>query len=79
MEMYAIAVKYENERQFSLGEALRRIRDIPGVQLLDEGASSVARVMLDANSFSLVNNRIGTFCHIETMVPHYPQAALRGW
>ena len=75
MEMYAIAVKYDRRQEVTLPEALDRIRDIEGLQILDDGNDDVARIMASETALRTVVKRVGWGCHIESLIPHSPQSS----
>ena len=74
MATYAIAVKRAKRDQISLGQALERIRDIAGVEIVGDGCEGSAMIIAGEQAIAEVGRRLEFCCHIEHLIRHHPLA-----
>ena len=77
MEMYLIAVKREKRAEMSLAQAVQGLQGIPGVKVLDDPSQSASvRVMVRDGDFKVLSSRLSQWCHIESLIEHFPQQTI---
>jgi hypothetical protein len=73
MTTYLITVKRAKRKQFSLQEAVERIGDIAGLEIVGNPAQGIVRVEANDRAIEEVVRRLSPWCHIETLIKHTPQ------
>ena len=71
MMMYVIAVKRDKRREMSLGDAVSSLKEIEGVDVLDDPTNKVAvRALISQQAYPKVLKRISAYCHVEQQIEH---------
>jgi hypothetical protein len=79
MNIYAIAVQEAKQSSTSLADAISRIRNIPGVTIVDDlsddgSDSDIVCIQATETAHREVKRLLSSSCHIEPCIPHSPQA-----
>jgi len=73
MSTYVIAVKYDMRDRLTLPDAIKQIRGIEHLRVLEGNYSSTARIEASQSAIEQVKSLIAWGCHIESIIPHTPQ------